>query len=599
MVVVFPYYPGDQELASKLSKWLVDLGPNKGHSALVVRDVRCNPNHDAEIKSNLSKVFDSVEAVDVVERLDSNWQASTKSAFGPNIMFRTAAKHIQYTNPVPWLWCEVDTVPLKGGWVQALANEYDQEPRKPFLMDFVQVPNVEPHGSGIGIYPGVITDYAGLAVMAEDTAWDVFAASQIVPQMKQTHLIVHRWHHPALKNQSEVDNLLGQLGDAVLFHSDKSGTLINFLREKKYQKPDGLVEPLAALQSECTGIVERPSPIQCDIFIKTCTKDYPWLEWCVHSIGVFAHGFRDAITIDDKDDKGNDGYLYQQVTKMYADLHSDADYILHLDSDTIFTRRVTPETYFKDGKPIIMITPIDQAHPDQENAWRRVMHKFMGKPSEYEYMRRFPIVYPSWAYKALREFCERQHGMALDKYIMAQPYREFTEFNVMGFFLWEFHRDKITWIDTSKIPESEWPELTVDQQWSHNPIPVEKWESILASGHGSVETTATTTSPDLEARSRTEPKPTSLTLKERRQAQAAKMRAAKAAKKQSLLHCSPEVAEMLKKEVIKNGSVTPWENKWESVGEINSLCQRLWKFCDAPMHTKRVRDELKKVGVIR
>lgn len=485
MIVVFPYSPVDQQLAAKLSGWILELGKNEGHRCLIVRDIRCNPNYDSEIKANLSKVFDSVETITVVERIDG-WPKA------PNLIFRTAAKHIQYTDPVPWLWCEADIVPIKPGWVQELATEYDQEPRKPFLGDFVNVPDVIPHLSGIAIYPGKITEYAGEAVMADEIAWDCAAASQTVPQMKQTVKICHRWKHPPFNNQSEVDNLLGQLKDTcVLFHADKSGTLIDFLRERrdgrKPQQNDSSVNVGAGI-----GTV--------DVFIKSYAKDAPWLDWCLRSIRKFVSGLRgvqvispDAQTVVFPTPRynqswkvlpeyGNDHYLSQQVFKLYADTFTDSDWILFTDSDTIFTRPVTPETYLKQGKFVWMMTPMKEAHPDEQQAWRRVMRKFFGREPEYEFMRRHPFLLPRWLLADLREFCVKQHGVELKDYVMAQPYREFTEFNILGMYAYEYHRDRFEWLDTSKHPENEWPVLTVDQRWSHDKIPVEQWEKILAVG---------------------------------------------------------------------------------------------------------------------
>jgi hypothetical protein len=229
VLVVFPYSPVDQTLAVKLAAWIKELGKNEGHHVLIVRDIRCHSNNDASIRHDLLAVFDSVQSIDVVERIDG-WPLA------PNIIFRTAAKHIQYVCHQPWLWIEGDCVPLKSGWVEAIWKEY-AACGKPFLGDFVNVENVIPHMSGIAVYPGKLTEYAGNAVMADEVAWDCAAASQIVPLMAQTHLIKHRWKHPPFNNQSEVDNLLGQLGDAVLFHADKSGTLIDFLRERRYPAP--------------------------------------------------------------------------------------------------------------------------------------------------------------------------------------------------------------------------------------------------------------------------------------------------------------------------------------------------------------------------
>lgn len=535
MVVAMGYYPGDQELAKKLAAWIRELGPNKGHTMLLARDVRCA--NDGSIKANLEAVFDKVEIINIPEKIDG-WK------FAPNIVIRYIAVHVEQTNPQPWLFIEPDVVPLREGWVDTLAREYDEH-KKPFLGDFVKVENVIPHMSGIAVYPGKVTDHAPDIKFAaqSETPWDCFAADQIVPKMAQSRHIAHRWLHPAFNNQSEVDNLLGQLGaDCVLFHSDHSGTLIDFLRERRHSKPQ---------QSPVQVNVEAGKGILCDIFIKTYSKDFQWVEWCLKSIQRFATGFRKTVVVLPESSfpyhfpnmevqtryphgMGNanpDSYLDQQIFKLYADTCTDADWILFTDSDTIFTRPVTPETYLKNGKFVWMMTPMQEAHPDEQQAWRRVMRKFFGREPEYEFMRRHPFLLPRWLLADLREFCVRQHGVELKDYVMAQPYREFTEFNILGMFAYEYHRDKFEWLDTSKVPEAEWPILTVDQQWSHNPIPTEKWEKILQSG-SMVKTKSV--DPDLARLSTNETNLNSglqTTLKEKRQQQAAKMRAAKAAKR--------------------------------------------------------------------
>jgi hypothetical protein len=480
MICVFPCSPIDQDLAVKLSYWMVDLGRNAGHHALLVTDDRVHPNNNRAIKHNLAMIFESVEEEVMTERFDG-WPLA------PNRIFAKAAKRVQMTSPQPWLWLEADVVPLKSGWVAALAKEYDAEPRKPFLGDFVNVKDVPAHMSGIAVYPGMVVDHAGAAVMATDIAWDVFAADQIVPKMKQTRLIAHRWKHPPFASQSEVDNLLAQLPtDCVLFHADKSGTLIDFLRERKKGKAQ----------------VAPPKPEIADIFIKTYPKDYPWLEYCLRSIKTFGEGFRNTIVISSspcqdhpevewqtrveygEGSANQDNYLSQQIFKLNADTFSDADWILHIDSDTIFTRAVTPQVYLREGKFVWMITPIAQAHPNEEQAWRHVMERFLGKPPEFEFMRRFPFLFPRWLYDEFRKFCVTRHRVPIEQYVMSQPYREFSEFNCIGFYAYEYHRDKFIWVNTTETEEKDWPPLTVDQRWSHNPIPTEEWEKILGGADG-------------------------------------------------------------------------------------------------------------------
>lgn len=244
----------------------------------------------------------------------------------------------------------------------------------------------------------------------------------------------------------------------------------------------------------------------CDIFIKTYPTDYPWLKYCLRSIGKFASEFRKTVIVSPAPyhdsiglgfdwvwqerheyGLGNprfDGYLSQQVFKLYADTFTDdADYILHIDSDTIFTRPVTPETYFTDGKIDWMMTP----HAMIETPWQPITEKFLGMPApfsvSFEFMRRPPQMIPRWLYASLREFCVQKHGCTLSEYIMKQPYRAFSEYNALGAFAFYFHHDKFNWINTAEVPENEWPPLTVLQKYSHGgltPEIVAEFEQILS-----------------------------------------------------------------------------------------------------------------------
>lgn len=465
MIIVFPYSPKDQDLAAKLSSWIAELGPNKGHKALVCRDARTNPNIDREVKHNLSQVFDSVDSVDVVERMDSDWSAeSNTSARAANIMFRTAAKHVQFTDPQPFLWLEPDVVILKSGWMDQVEKEYNADPVKPFMGDFVNFPGVPPHMSGIAVYPGIVVDHAPWATMAstQDTAWDVQAADQIVPKMKQTHLIKHQWKFGGVSNESELDNLLGQCGDAVIFHQDKSGTVIKFLRERK-QIAAGTDRTDRSQSLNHSTVLAGLTPARrattTDILIKSYPPDYEWLGYCLRSIDKFCSGFRQCVLIcpDDKcpkptnlpvkmivlEEVGNDGYLWQNAVKAQAYKYTDADCILHVDSDCVFTTPVTPETFLINGKPYWLFSAYDKiAVP-----WQPIMEKFAQRSVPLEYMRRIPTFIPVFVHRATEEYCKVRHGCSLQDYIMQQPYRSFSEFNALGIVADEQFHDKFEWIN--------------------------------------------------------------------------------------------------------------------------------------------------------
>lgn len=582
MIVAFPYSLIDQDLALTLAGWIRELGQNKDHTCLIIRDKRCNPRKDEQIRKELEQTFVEVETITAPAEIDG-WPQ------GPNHLFQTAARHIQFNQQTPWIWLEADCVVLKPDWIDRLMNEYNEK-RKPFLGDFVHVPNVPDHMSGIAVYPGIVVNYAGNTLITQTVAWDVAGADQILPNMATTKLIQHKWKHPPLENQSQVDNLLGQLGDdCVLFHADKSGSLIRLLRERR--AADTL--PLPAKQNDSSAVTDAGKST-CSIFIKSYKKDEEWLTYCLRSIERFCSGFTGIeIVVPSNDcfqssfdlakfrwhikpEYGDDGYLSQELFKLNADSFTDSGNILFTDSDTIFTRSVTPETYLRDRKPIWMITPIEQAHPDQQHTWRKVMRKFMGEEPEYEYMRRQGQVIPRWLLQGLREFCQTKHAMSVEQYVMSQPYKEYSEFNCLGFYAWKFHRDKFHWIDTSKVPESEWPELTVDQRWSHNPIPKEEWDKIL-SGDEDRRHETTILSPVTGIDRETSPSQTACTVK-------------------SATFGSDELQTKL---AAEKPLPEPWKDKEQSKLEIKRCAAVMKMFCTAPIYTKYVRDQLREAGVAK
>jgi hypothetical protein len=213
----------------------------------------------------------------------------------------------------------------------------------------------------------------------------------------------------------------------------------------------------------------------CDIFIKTCQHDAAYHEHCLKSIDKFCSGFRKVVVVEGEHPHG---YLHQQIVKLEADLHTDADFILMTDSDTLFCRPVTPETYFEDGKVVWVHTPwTPEMLAGNERAWFDVMGQFFRETPPSEFMRRQPFMVPAWLLKNVRDYCARVHGLAIEDYVMGHGV--FSEFNVLGFFAWLHHHDEFHWIDSSK---DELPELTIRQFWSHDPIGknIEEIRRILA-----------------------------------------------------------------------------------------------------------------------
>lgn len=147
-----------------------------------------------------------------------------------------------------------------------------------------------------------------------------------------------------------------------------------------------------------------------------------------------------------QNEETEDGYLAQQIHKLYADVitNYEADYILHIDSDTLFTRPVTPQDFFYQDRVMWLYTPYDHT----KTPWKPITEKFIGGPVDNEFMRRFPIMVPKWLYGKLREHCYSVHKIPLGDYIKIQPLREFSEFNALGAVAWNDHRDKFAWVNT-------------------------------------------------------------------------------------------------------------------------------------------------------
>jgi hypothetical protein len=114
-----------------------------------------------------------------------------------------------------------------------------------------------------------------------------------------------------------------------------------------------------------------------DIFIKTYHLDFQYLEYLLKSIKVFCKGFRNVIIVTDSgkdfpDDLKNIipiklfyiempnsfshnieygvGYLWQQYIKLSWYKYTDAEYVLVMDSDQMFTQPTTPEKFMRKKK---------------------------------------------------------------------------------------------------------------------------------------------------------------------------------------------------------------------------------------------------------
>lgn len=212
------------------------------------------------------------------------------------------------------------------------------------------------------------------------------------------------------------------------------------------------------------------------IFIKTWVGDLEWLPYCLASIHKYSSGFDKVVVVSDRSclkevqdislvyslnafvvpvNDWDNGYIQQQWVKLHADSYTDAEQILYVDSDCVFYRPFSPESFMNNNLPVLMRTEYGELGGAE--AWKKITEDFMNFPIKYEYMRRLPWMYRS---DTLKHF--RNHYSQIDDHLKSLTNRAFSEFNALGAFIDKFERYRYYVTDTNV-----WmPESVARQFWS-------------------------------------------------------------------------------------------------------------------------------------
>lgn len=241
-----------------LAEWLAEIGPFPKHDFLIFRDHRAANASFGGIDAK------SVKEVVITDDVANSWPASANHAF------KKIAKHVQYAmRAQPFLYIEPDAVILRASAFDEIEAEYGEilKTGKHFLGDLIDHrsagANFVVHMSGCGVYPGNMTQYAGEVFYADDkTPWDISAGPAIHSQAKQSELIFHVWNQKGqglapFTSWSDVEQkIFARRPKCAIFHSDKTGTLLQLLRERR---KEGDVK-CAAPVTTCTEEALPPSP---------------------------------------------------------------------------------------------------------------------------------------------------------------------------------------------------------------------------------------------------------------------------------------------------------------------------------------------------
>jgi hypothetical protein len=213
-----------------------------------------------------------------------------------------------------------------------------------------------------------------------------------------------------------------------------------------------------------------------DVFIRSYYRDFRWLALAIRSMEQFVTGYRQLVVVVPEGslarldfvgscssknvvfkscaDFAND-YIGQQVTKLHADLYTEADFILHLDSDQIFvTACDLRERLFESGK-LKMSVNWSGRRPTNDG-WRRCCDSFFGHAFTCDLAAPLPLAVPRHIYAALRDCCEEKHGKSITNYALETTADRFCEMALLRGFAMLREAKKYEWVDTTYdalIPE--------------------------------------------------------------------------------------------------------------------------------------------------
>lgn len=233
MLTVFPFYDGDVDRMMALLEWILDLGGCQNHAALLVADAETDWQRCLEVKKLAEKSFKSVALI-------TNETSVIGWIEGPKSLFLAGAAYAQQ-HKQPFLQMETDAIPLISSWLDKIQSEYQRCGK--FYMGHVyssNAPQFPPKClSGIAVYAADVARYQ--PAIKQGGNWDITLSNYIIPITAHTHLIHHVWGQKNLPPTFVKRTLAAPVNaflledipkQAVLFHRNKDGTLIELLREK-------------------------------------------------------------------------------------------------------------------------------------------------------------------------------------------------------------------------------------------------------------------------------------------------------------------------------------------------------------------------------
>lgn len=182
----------------------------------------------------------------------------------------------------------------------------------------------------------------------------------------------------------------------------------------------------------------------------------PWVPYCVESVKQFM----DVDVVPLNKYTGVDcPKLSLDYLGLHVDLCTDSEYIGLMYPNFIPYRKFDILSTIVDSKPSILCDTYSSLSRNsggifkEVQNWKKSTEHILGIDNiQYEFARALPIVYPRWVFSKVREqfSIDRDYFNNLDNPSVPEAYK-FNIFNVLGSYLYYFHRESINWVDMSSV----------------------------------------------------------------------------------------------------------------------------------------------------
>lgn len=233
-LIVLPCCADDGPIAERLLDWMLTLNNRqpKGHILLAyAADVHGEMR--AKLKLTAELAFESISEISLARH--GNIQNKVEQI---SSAFRQVAAHVQSHFRFPWLWLEPDCVPLKSGWIEALADAYDSQPKRYCGSILGSQDGKKLLGMArVGIYHPAASSELDRFCNDPNVGFEFVAGGHVVARCTKTKLIQQL-------SITDDASLQGIRPDAVLLHGDKWGKVIA-MKSRELQEIAHIYRPMA------------------------------------------------------------------------------------------------------------------------------------------------------------------------------------------------------------------------------------------------------------------------------------------------------------------------------------------------------------------